>query len=176
MRCPYCGHGETRVLESRPAQDGRAIRRRRECVRCLQRFTTFETVEMEPLVVVKKDGTREPFQAEKIVRGLMRACVKRPVSLETMRAIAEDVEREARARGQREIASTAIGEAVLERLLDVDQVAYVRFASVYRAFADIDGFLEELSRLEARRPAAAGAGEQRADAGGPAEGREEEDP
>ncbi|MBE3595607.1 MAG: transcriptional repressor NrdR [Hydrogenibacillus sp.] len=151
MRCPYCGNDDTRVLESRQAQDGRAIRRRRECTRCQERFTTFETVEMAPLVVIKKSGTREPFQSDKIVRGLMRACEKRPVSLETMQAIAEDIEREARGAGLREITSTQIGEAVLRRLIDVDQVAYVRFASVYREFDDVNGFLQELRRLEGLR-------------------------
>ncbi|MBE3594098.1 MAG: transcriptional repressor NrdR [Candidatus Carbobacillus altaicus] len=151
MRCPYCGYEETRVLDTRPTLEGRSIRRRRECAHCGRRFTTFETIEALPLVVIKQDGSREPFDKEKIIRGLMRASVKRPVSLETMQAIADLIEREARGAGLSEIPSTEIGEAVLKHLLSVDEVAYVRFASVYRQFSDVHGFMKELEGLLKRQ-------------------------
>ncbi|MDY0323761.1 MAG: transcriptional regulator NrdR [Candidatus Carbobacillus sp.] len=151
MRCPFCGYEDTRVLDTRSTLEGRSIRRRRECTNCGRRFTTFETIEALPLVVIKQDGSREPFDKEKIIRGLMRACVKRPVTLETMQAIADSIERDARGAGLSEMPSTEIGEAVLKHLLGVDEVAYVRFASVYRQFSDIHGFMEELERLLQRQ-------------------------
>lgn len=147
MRCPFCDHMDTRVLDSRPVNDVRSIRRRRECASCLRRFTTFETVEEIPLIVVKKDGTREQFSRDKVLRGLIRACEKRPVSLETLEHIAEEIERDLRNMGLTEVGSDLVGEAVMKRLIDVDEVAYVRFASVYRQFKDITVFLQELNEL-----------------------------
>ncbi len=147
MRCPFCDHVDTRVLDSRPVNDVRSIRRRRECAECSRRFTTFETVEEIPLIVVKKDGTREQFSRDKVLRGLIRACEKRPVSLETLQNIAEEIERDLRNTGMSEVGSDLVGEAVMERLIHVDEVAYVRFASVYRQFKDITVFLKELNEL-----------------------------
>lgn len=151
MRCPFCGHGDTRVLDSRPTEEGAAIRRRRECAACGERFTTYEKVEMPPLVVVKKDGRREAFDRGKILRGLITACEKRPVSMSALEALASAVEREVRARFDGEVPSRAIGELVMERLAALDEVAYVRFASVYRQFTDTQQFREELDRLLASR-------------------------
>ncbi|CCQ94933.1 negative regulator of transcription of ribonucleotide reductase nrd genes and operons [[Clostridium] ultunense Esp] len=147
MRCPFCDHPDSRVLDSRPADEGRSIRRRRECTACLRRFTTFERVEEIPLMVIKKDGSREEFSKEKIIHGLIRACEKRPVSMDTLQHIADEVEREMRNTGLSEVESRRIGEAVMERLIEVDEVAYVRFASVYRQFKDISVFLKELNQL-----------------------------
>lgn len=147
MRCPFCDHLDTRVLDSRPVNDVRSIRRRRECAECSRRFTTFETVEEIPLIVVKKDGAREQFSRDKILRGLIRACEKRPVSIETLQNVAEEIERELRNTGLSEVGSDLVGEAVMERLIHVDEVAYVRFASVYRQFKDITVFLKELNEL-----------------------------
>lgn len=147
MRCPFCDHVDTRVLDSRPVNDVRSIRRRRECAECSRRFTTFETVEEIPLIVVKKDGTREQFSRDKVLRGLIRACEKRPVSLETLQNIAEEIERDLRNTGLAEVGSDLVGEAVMERLIHIDEVAYVRFASVYRQFKDITVFLKELNEL-----------------------------
>lgn len=147
MRCPYCSHPDSKVLDSRPADEGRSIRRRRECTSCLQRFTTFERVEETPLMVIKKDGTREEFSKEKIIHGLIRACEKRPVSMDTLQMLADDVEREMRNTGLAEVESNRIGEAVMERLISIDEIAYVRFASVYRQFKDITVFLKELNQL-----------------------------
>jgi len=147
VRCPYCGLGDTRVLESRAVEEDRAVRRRRECSNCLRRFTTYERVEDQPLVVVKKDGRREAFDRRKVMIGLIKACEKRPVSTETLEGLVHDVERELRERGEREVHSTAIGELVMSRLRDLDPVAYVRFASVYRQFTDLSHFQDELERL-----------------------------
>lgn len=147
MRCPTCQYNGTRVIDSRPVEDAKAIRRRRECESCGYRFTTFERVEQTPLIVVKKDGTREEFSREKILRGLIRACEKRPVPLPKLEEISAEVERELRNTGQSEVTSTSIGELVMEKLSKVDDVAYVRFASVYRQFKDINVFLEELKEL-----------------------------
>lgn len=158
MRCPCCGHPESKVLDSRPTEDGAVIRRRRECLGpgCGERFTTYEKVEARALMVVKKDGRREAFDADKVLRGLVTACEKRPVSPETLEGIVSEVERDLRGRFDREVASRQIGEVVMERLQRLDQVAYVRFASVYRQFQDLARFKEELERLlggegEARR-------------------------
>lgn len=147
MKCPYCDHDGTKVLDSRPVNDNKSIRRRRECERCARRFTTFETVEEAPLMVVKKDGSREEFSREKLLRGLVRACEKRPVSVERLEQIVDEVERELRQTASTEIVSGQIGELMMEQLYKVDEVAYVRFASVYRQFKDIDMFMKELSTL-----------------------------
>ncbi|HDR6287040.1 TPA: transcriptional regulator NrdR [Bacillus cereus] len=147
MRCPSCSHNGTRVLDSRPVDEGRSIRRRRECESCLNRFTTFERVEESPLIVVKKEGTREEFNKEKILRGLIKACEKRPVSLRQLEEVTQSVERELRNLGISEVKSDMIGEIVMEELRDIDDVAYVRFASVYRQFKDLNVFIEELKDI-----------------------------
>ncbi|WP_199624498.1 transcriptional regulator NrdR [Paenibacillus alkalitolerans] len=147
MKCPYCDHPHTKVLDSRPVNENKSIRRRRECEKCARRFTTFETVEEAPLMVVKKDGSREEFSRDKMLRGLIRACEKRPVSVERLESIADEVERDLRQTAATEIQSRDIGELMMEKLYDVDEVAYVRFASVYRQFKDIDMFMKELSAL-----------------------------
>lgn len=147
MRCPHCQHKNTRVLDSRPIEEGRSIRRRRECEACHFRFTTFERIEEVPLIVVKKEGTREEYSRDKLLRGLIRACEKRPVALEQLEDIAVGIETELRNRGTSEVNSNEIGEMVMDRLADVDEVAYVRFASVYRQFKDISVFLDELKEL-----------------------------
>ena len=147
MRCPNCNDKHTRVLDSRPIEDNQAIRRRRECEACAHRFTTFERIEEMPLIVVKKEGVRETFSREKLVRGLMKACEKRPVALEQLEELALNVERSLRSRGQSEVDSNDIGELVMEGLSQIDEVAYVRFASVYRQFKDINVFLDELKEL-----------------------------
>ncbi|MBI4278150.1 MAG: transcriptional repressor NrdR [Armatimonadetes bacterium] len=151
MHCPYCGHEETRVLDSRPAEEGAAIRRRRECVKCTRRFTTYERVDATPLMVVKRDGRREPFDRQKILTGLVRACQKRPISTETLAQIALDVEREIRNLGEHEISSLEIGERVIERLRHLDEVAFVRFASVYRRVTRLESLVEEIESLRARK-------------------------
>ncbi|MBO8171838.1 MAG: transcriptional regulator NrdR [Bacillaceae bacterium] len=147
MRCPYCNHNGTRVLDSRPVNDHKSIRRRRECESCNRRFTTFEVVEAAPLLVIKKDGAREEFSREKILRGMVRACEKRPVPLETLENIVDDIEKELRNKAVSEVPSKDIGEMVMEHLYHVDEVAYVRFASVYRQFKDINVFVRELEEL-----------------------------
>src|SRR5690554_4062686 len=147
MLCPSCQSNSTRVLDSRPSDEGRSIRRRRECEECSYRFTTFERVEKTPLIVVKKDGNREEFSREKVLRGLIRACEKRPVPLEKLEKMVEDVEKEIRSQGVSEVISHDIGELVMEYLATLDDVAYVRFASVYRQFKDINVFVEELKEL-----------------------------
>ncbi|SHN06257.1 transcriptional regulator NrdR [Gracilibacillus kekensis] len=147
MRCPHCHYKNTKVLDSRPIEEGRSIRRRRECESCDFRFTTFERIEEVPLIVVKKEGTREEYSRDKLMRGLIRACEKRPVALEQLENIAVDIEKELRNRGTSEVQSDDIGEMVMDRLADVDEVAYVRFASVYRQFKDISVFLDELKDL-----------------------------
>ncbi|CAI6077840.1 transcriptional repressor NrdR [Cohnella sp. OV330] len=147
MKCPYCDYNGTKVLDSRPANDNKSIRRRRECESCNRRFTTFEMVEETPLIVIKKDGSREEFSREKLLRGLLRACEKRPVSVGQLEILVSNVERELRNTAQAEIDSNMIGESVMEQLYPVDEVAYVRFASVYRQFKDINMFLKELNVL-----------------------------
>ncbi|WP_416827676.1 transcriptional regulator NrdR [Ectobacillus polymachus] len=147
MRCPACFHNGTRVLDSRPVDEGRSIRRRRECEKCLYRFTTFEKVEETPLIVVKKEGTREEFSKEKILRGLIKACEKRPVSLKQLEEVTQSVERELRNAGSAEVKSEIIGEMVMEALRDIDEVSYVRFASVYRQFKDLNVFIDELKDI-----------------------------
>ncbi len=147
LRCPHCHYKNTKVLDSRPIEEGRSIRRRRECESCDFRFTTFERIEEVPLIVVKKEGTREEYSRDKLMRGLIRACEKRPVALEQLEHIAVEIEKELRNRGTSEVKSDEIGEMVMDRLADVDEVAYVRFASVYRQFKDISVFLDELKDL-----------------------------
>lgn len=148
MRCPFCGEVEDKVNDSRQSKDGREIRRRRECIGCGRRFTTYERIEEAMPVVIKNDGRREPFDLHKVMRGISFAVIKRPVSGEQVRAIAEDVEREVGELGVDEIASRDIGERVLPRLRALDTVAYVRFASIYRDFADLDQFAREVRALE----------------------------
>lgn len=147
MRCPYCGGPETKVLDSRTLDERATVRRRRECVLCSRRFTTYERWEESPLIVIKKDGRREPFTQRKILAGLLKACEKRHIPTERLQAIAASIEREVRNRHDTEVASTDIGELVMARLRELDGVAYVRFASVYREFRDVDSFMRELERL-----------------------------
>ena len=147
MKCPECGYSESKVIDSRPADENSSIRRRRECLSCGKRFTTYETVESLPMVVVKKDGSRQSFDRRKVLGGMIRACEKRPVPLAELEKIAEEIEQDLQNSMEREISTEAIGEKVMERLRNVDQVAYVRFASVYRQFKDIDTFMTELNKL-----------------------------
>jgi transcriptional repressor NrdR len=147
MKCPYCGYAESKVIDSRPAEEGSTIRRRRECLACSKRFTTYEIMERLPLVVVKRDGSRQSFDRVKVINGLVRACEKRPVALSQLEAIADEIESELQGALEREISTTEIGEMVMERLKGLDEVAYVRFASVYRQFKDINTFMEELTKL-----------------------------
>ena len=152
MRCPFCRDLENRVVDSRLGKDGDAIRRRRHCERCGRRFTTYERVEEALPMVVKKDGRREPFERAKIVNGIKRACEKRPVSVDTIEKLADTIERQLQESGEREVTSRAIGEAVMREMHDVDGVAYVRFASVYRSFRDLEQFMEELRSLLQEKP------------------------
>lgn len=147
MRCIYCNHTESKVVDSRPTEDGMAIRRRRECVQCGKRFTTYEKIENPMVMVVKKDGRREPFDGQKIKNGLMRACEKRPIPVSDIDGIVADVEKSMFNSLEQEITSVRIGEMVMARLKDLDQVAYVRFASVYRQFRDLNTFVAELNQL-----------------------------
>ena len=147
MKCPFCGYSESKVIDSRPADEGASIRRRRECLSCAKRFTTYETVESLPMVVVKKDGSRQSFDRSKVLGGMIRACEKRPVSINTLEEIVTEIEQVLQNEMEREVSSAEIGELVMERLKKVDEVAYVRFASVYRQFKDINTFMRELNKL-----------------------------
>ncbi|MFI3250854.1 MAG: transcriptional regulator NrdR [Eubacteriales bacterium] len=147
MKCPFCNHAESKVVDSRPAEENTAIRRRRECLSCSKRFTTRELLEATPILVVKKCGTRQSFDRSKVLQGLLRACEKRNVPLETLDQITKEIETELQNKMEREILSTQIGELTLEKLKKIDEVAYVRFASVYRDFQDINSFREELNNL-----------------------------
>ncbi len=147
MKCPYCGKDNTRVIDSRPADDGDSIRRRRECDECYKRFTTYEKVETIPMIVIKKDNNRETYDRAKIEGGVFRACHKRPVSAGQIEAMIDDVEAGIFNREEREISSRQIGELVMEKLKDMDSVAYVRFASVYREFKDVNTFMDELKKM-----------------------------
>ena len=147
MKCPFCGDQESKVVDSRHSEDGQSIRRRRECMGCQRRFTTYETVESLPLIVVKKDHTRETFDRNKLLKSIIRACDKRQVTLEQMDAVVSEIETTMQNSLQNEIPSAAIGEMVMEKLKSLDEVAYVRFASVYRQFKDIGAFMEELNKL-----------------------------
>lgn len=147
MKCPYCGEPDTRVIDSRPTEDGEKIRRRRECNLCKKRFTTYEIVETVPLMVVKKDRSRQAFDRQKLVNGILRACEKRPVSYQMIDQMVENIEQNLLSSYEREVTSIHIGELAMDELKKVDEVAYVRFASVYRQFGDIDTFMEELKSL-----------------------------
>lgn len=147
MKCPFCGYLDSKVVDSRPAEDGTSIRRRRECLSCKKRFTTFEVMETLPVVVIKKDGSRQSFDKSKLLNGMIRACEKRPVPFDTLQRIADEIEQNLQNEMNREVSSTKIGEMVMDRLKDVDEVAYVRFASVYRQFKDISTFMSELNKL-----------------------------
>ncbi|MBP5426485.1 MAG: transcriptional regulator NrdR [Clostridiales bacterium] len=147
MRCPYCSHIEDKVIDSRPNEDSSSIRRRRECLKCHKRFTTYEKIENIPLMVIKKDKTREEFDANKMLSGLLRACEKRPVSVSTLENLVYDIENQILTSLTKEIDSCTLGEIVMDKLKDIDDVAYVRFASVYRQFKNINAFIEELQKL-----------------------------
>ena len=147
MKCPFCGFLESKVIDSRQAEEGTTIRRRRECLACQKRFTTYETIEHLPLVVVKRDGSRQQFDRVKLINGMVRACEKRPVSLSQLESIADEIEQELQSALEREVSTVEIGEMVMKRIKLIDEVAYVRFASVYRSFKDINTFMEELTKL-----------------------------
>ena len=147
MKCPYCGFKESKVVDSRPADEGSSIRRRRECLSCERRFTTYETMESLPMVVIKKDGSRQTFDRRKVLNGMIRACEKRPVPLGELERLADEIEQTLQNSLEREVSTEAIGELVMEKLKSVDEVAYVRFASVYRQFKDINTFMRELNKL-----------------------------
>ena len=147
MKCPFCGHDESKVIDSRPADDGERIRRRRECLSCKKRFTTHEVIESVPIIVVKRDKSREVFDRAKLTGGILRACEKRPVSLEQIESVVDSIESSLQSSLDREVTSQSIGKLAMEKLKDVDEVAYVRFASVYRSFKDINTFMEELTKL-----------------------------
>lgn len=147
MRCPFCGFGESKVVDSRPTDEGIAIRRRRECIKCEKRFTTYEKVENLPIIVIKKDKNREAFDREKLLSGIIKACEKRPVETEKMIALVDKIENALQNSLEREVTSSEIGERVMAGLKDIDEVAYVRFASVYRQFKDITTFLSEVNKL-----------------------------
>ena len=147
MKCPYCGYEESKVIDSRPTDEGQRIRRRRECLKCKRRFTTYEKIEGVPIMVIKKDKGREPFDREKLLRGIVKACEKRPVSVEIMENMVSTIENIIQNSLDREITSVRIGDLVMEQLKGIDEVAYVRFASVYRQFKDINTFMQELRKL-----------------------------
>ena len=147
MRCPFCAYEESKVIDSRPTDEGEKIRRRRECLKCSKRFTTYEMIETMPIVVIKRDKSREAFNREKLMNGMLRACEKRPVSIETLEIAINDIEAIIQNSLDREVSSEKIGELVMEKLKDIDEVAYVRFASVYRSFKDVNSFMSELTRL-----------------------------
>lgn len=147
MKCPFCGFTDSKVIDSRPADDGATIRRRRECLDCQKRFTTYEIIERMPLVVIKRDGSRQSFDKLKIINGVLRSCEKRPVTMSQIEKLADDIEQELRSSLESEVSSDQIGEMVMQRLKDTDEVAYVRFASVYRSFKDINTFMTELTKL-----------------------------
>ena len=147
MKCPFCNAADTRVIDSRPADDNASIRRRRQCETCGKRFTTYEKLETMPLMIVKKDNSREPYERSKIEAGIIRSCHKRPVSSEQISSLVDQIENALFSREEREISSSVIGEMVMEKLKDLDPVAYVRFASVYREFKDVDTFMQELTKL-----------------------------
>ena len=147
MKCPYCNHPDTRVIDSRPAEDGSAIRRRRSCDECGKRFTTYEKVETIPLIIIKKDNNREQYNRSKIERGMIRACYKRPVSAEAIQKAVERIEIKIFNLEAKEVSSTDVGEIVMDELKELDEVAYVRFASVYREFKDVNTFMDEIKKM-----------------------------
>lgn len=147
MKCPFCGYEESKVIDSRPTDEGQRIRRRRECLQCAKRFTTYEIIESLPIIVIKKDKSRETFNREKLMTGLLRACEKRPVSIDTLDNMIDEIEVIIQNSLDREVSSERIGELVMDKLKKIDEVAYVRFASVYRQFKDINTFMNELNKL-----------------------------
>ena len=147
MKCPFCGFTDSKVIDSRPTDENERIRRRRECLQCAKRFTTYEIIEDVPIIVIKKDKSREVFDRNKILKGMLRACEKRPVSIDQIEAMVDNIETQLQQSLDREVTSMAIGELTMEQLKNVDEVAYVRFASVYRQFKDINTFMEELNKL-----------------------------
>jgi transcriptional repressor NrdR len=147
MKCPFCSYEESKVIDSRPTDDGERIRRRRECISCQKRFTTYEIIENLPLIVIKKDKSRQTFDRQKLLNGMLRACEKRPVSLESLEKAVDGIESSIQNSLDREVTSKKIGELTMDRLKDIDEVAYVRFASVYRQFRDINTFMDELTKL-----------------------------
>lgn len=145
MKCPFCGYEESKVIDSRPTDEGERIRRRRECINCAKRFTTYEIIESVPILVVKKDKSREAFDRDKLIRGMVRACEKRPVTMDTIESAVNEIEVSLQNSLDREVSSVKIGELVMEKLKEIDEVAYVRFASVYKHFKDVNAFMDELS-------------------------------
>ena len=148
MRCPYCGCEESKVVDSRPTDEGERIRRRRECFNCTKRFTTYEVIETTPMMVIKRDNSREPYSRQKLTKGILRACEKRPVALETLEHAIDEIESQLQNSLEREVTSAMIGEMALEKMKDIDEIAYVRFASVYHDFKDIQSFMDELNKLK----------------------------
>lgn len=151
MKCPYCGYRESKVVDSRPADEGNSIRRRRECLACEKRFTTYETMESLPMVVIKKDGSRQSFDRNKVLGSMLRACEKRTVSMADLERMTDEIEQNLQNNLEREIPTEMVGEQVMDKLRDADEVAYVRFASVYRQFKDIHTFMDELAKLLAEK-------------------------
>lgn len=151
MKCPFCDYDESKVVDSRPVEEGTMIRRRRECIRCAKRFTTYERIENIPLIVVKKGGQRVPFDKNRILNGMIKACEKRPVPIDNIQRVVDLMEKELYQVEDKEVESSYIGERVMDALKDIDQVAYVRFASVYREFKDVESFMDELNRLMSER-------------------------
>ena len=147
MKCPYCLYPESKVIDSRPADDGQRIRRRRECIKCTKRFTTYEAIEGQPVIIIKRDKSRQVFDRTKLLSGMLRACEKRPVSLETLENAIDEIESQLQNSLEKEVPSVTIGEMALEKLKSIDEIAYVRFASVYRDFKDIESFMAELKQL-----------------------------
>ena len=147
MKCPFCGYAESKVLDTRSCDDGSKIRRRRECLSCAKRFTSYETIELVPIIVIKRDNTREQFDRNKLMNGILRACQKRPVSVETVQKIVDEIEYTLQNKLVSEVTSSEIGELTMEKLKSIDDVAYVRFASVYRQFGDLNTFMKELKKL-----------------------------
>jgi len=147
MKCPYCSHLESKVIDSRPSDEGASVRRRRECLKCEKRFTTYETIEKLPLIIIKKDKTREPYDRNKLLNGILRACQKRPVTMEQLQKVVDEIEVSLYNTLEREVSSQQVGELVMRKLKALDEVAYVRFASVYRQFKDLNTFMDELTKL-----------------------------
>lgn len=147
MKCPYCEYFESKVVDSRPTDEGQAIRRRRECIKCNKRFTTYEKIEEIPIIVVKKDGNRQAFDRNKVLNGIIKSCEKRPVTMSEIENIVDDIEKTLSNSLEKEVTSVEIGEHIMNKLKDVDEVSYVRFASVYRQFKDVNSFMEELKKI-----------------------------
>ena len=147
MRCPFCNYFDSKVVDSRPTDEGQAIRRRRECIKCGKRFTTYEKIEEIPIMIVKKDGNRQSYDRNKLLNGIIKACEKRPVSMSTIEKIVDEIEKSLSNSLEREVTSVEIGEMIMDKLKEIDEVAYVRFASVYRQFKDVNSFMEELKKI-----------------------------